>query len=248
MPQAPSVHLFVLESFFFVSPGSLSTCLQYQPDLATPCTLNSLHACSSLGLCFSYCLVLLVKILFKAQGPLVLLLSWCSLLPAPLLTSDRNKCLLRNLLFVTGNNAFCLYLSCLRTCLISHSGQYISPRWPFHHLLSVTLPSSFQSPAHCTLKCNMHQGRIILVSNDRLDVFGWVDKWKISRVSESLEGLVKTDRRTPPPNIQIQVVLGGGREFAFPTNSQGMFMLLFQGPSGIWEPLIQWIYFLGFSH
>lgn len=40
-------------------------------------------------------------------------------------------------------------------------------------------------------------------------------------VSESLEGFVKTDPWTPPPNIHIQVVLGRGREFAFPTNSRG---------------------------
>lgn len=111
--------------------------LQVSPVSARPgysMHLRSFRAFSPLGLCFSYCLVLLVKILFRPQGPLVLVLFWCFLWPAPHPIRTRNKCLLWNPLLVIGNNTVCLYLSCLHTCLISHSGQYISQRWRFHHL------------------------------------------------------------------------------------------------------------------
>lgn len=103
---------------------------------------NSLHAFSPLGLCFSYHLFLPVKILSQSQDPLVLLFSWCFCLHVWPPTPTRNKCLRWNPPFVRGNNIICLYLSGLYTCLLSHSRKYISQRWWFHHLLSLT-PSFF---------------------------------------------------------------------------------------------------------
>lgn len=118
-------------------------CLWRQPDLdGYAMHRNSLHAFSPLGLCFSYRLFLPVKILSQSQDPLVLLFSWCFCLHVWPPTPTRNKCLRWNPPFVRGNNIICLYLSGLYTCLLSHSRKYISQRWWFHHLLSLT-PSFF---------------------------------------------------------------------------------------------------------